>query len=243
MTAEPETALKQGRDVSRFLEATFSIYFQNFSALFRIAAAVIPIQIAAGVAVARDDGSLSMGLLVPFLAVLGLTVSVLAGGALTAAVASLLSGSSADFSLAYDAAFDRFWTLLGASLRMVFHVVLLAVTIVGIPGATQRAVRWMFVQQAVMLDGAGAEEALNRSADALEGAWWRTLGIFLVLWFIAALPASISWMLFYLAPGLISAIVGPVLGAAILPFFIVGMTLLYLDLKARKESDAPASSA
>ena len=144
--------------------------------------------------------------------------------------------------MSYDVAFERFWTLLGGVLRAGIIVVLLLITIIGIPWAIQRAVRWLFVEQAIIIDGSTASESLSRSADAVLGRWWRTLGVGLVIAIIVTVPASIIAGAFSLAPVFVAGTVNSAVNALVLPFAITCMTLLYMDLQVRKESDERTAS-
>ena len=201
---EQRVPLQQRRNLSQIIEAAFNLYLQNFRPLLAIAGVVIPLGVAsAALQTAVEDAAA----LVTIAIVLGLAqtaVNLLAVAALVASLADIDQGRPADFSHAYDVAFERFWTLAGAILRVVGIVLALAVTIIGIPWAIQRIVRWLFVEQAVMLDGTSARAALSFSADAVTGQWWRTLGIALVIGIIGAVPASIIAGVLALAPPLMA---------------------------------------
>ena len=103
-------------------------------------------------------------------------------------------------------------------------------------------VRWIFIEQAVILDGATPSTALSRSAAAVQGRWWRTLGIAIVIGLISTLPASIVAAVLILAPVLVSGTVNSFVNALLLPFAVTAMTLLYFDLQVRKESDERIAS-
>lgn len=93
-------------------------------------------------------------------------------------------------------------------------------------------IRWAFISQAVVIGDKRNWAALSDSAQAVRGSWWRTLAIMLMLAlitvgpFIAASPAA------RLDPLAAAAIIGLV-QAATLPFYAIGQTLLYYDLKTR----------
>ncbi len=238
---EQRVVLRQQRDLGQIIGDAMGLYTQNFWPLFSIAAAVIPLGIASAALQAAIDDSAAMALVLLALVVLQAAVNLLAGAALIAALGDIDAGRPPEFSRAYDVAFERFWTLVGAILRAAFHILLFAITIIGIPWAIQRAVRWLFVEQAVILDGTSARAALSYSADAVAGRWWRTLGIAIVIGIIGTVPASIIAGVFVFAPILVSGTVNAIVNAALLPFAVTAMTLLYCDLKVRKESDASAS--
>ena len=237
---EPSVALRQRRDLGEIIQAALHLYLQNFWPLFGIAAVVVPLGIASGVLQTAIDDSLGVALIVVGLTLLQAAVNLLVAAALIAALGDLGGGRPADFSHAYDVAFERFWTLLGAVLRVAAIVLLLFITLLGIPWAIQRAIRWLFVEQAVILDGTSARAALSYSADAVIGSWWRTFGIALVIGLIGTVPASIIAGVFALAPVLISATVSTIVNAMLLPFVITTMTLLYRDLQVRKEEAVAA---
>jgi hypothetical protein len=208
-----------------------------------IAAVVIPLSIASPVLEDTIDDPTTSALVLLGLTLVQIAVTLLASAAIITALADIDSGRPAEFSHAYDVAFARFWTLLGAALRVVFHVLLLAVTIIGIPWAIQRMVRWLFIEQAVILDQTSARAALAYSADAVLGSWWRTFGIAIVFWLIVGVPGAIVSAIFFLAPVVVSATASAAVNAVLLPFTVTAMTLLYLDLKTRKESDVTTSAA
>ena len=169
-------------------------------------------------------------------------MNLLAGAAIVIALANIDQGGEPKFSDIYDAAFERVWTLFGAILRAAGIALLFAITIIGIPWAIQRMVRWLFIEQAVILDGVTASEALGRSAAAVEGRWWRTLGVALVIGFVSAVPAFIVAVALTLAHPLVSGTVTSFVNALLLPFAVAAMTLLYFDLQVRKESDERIAS-
>lgn len=250
MSTERITTLRQQRDLSQIIEAAFSLYFQNFWPLFRIAAVLIPFSIVGAMItglVELPEGPLenedffpafwkAMAVIIPFV-LLAVMVQWLALIAVVAALADLEAGQPVQFSRAYGVVFNRLWILLGASLRAAFHVFLFYITIIGIPWAIQRGVRWLFIYPAVILDGTSARASLSYSADAVKGRWWRTLGIWIVIVIIATVPSSILSALFGLAPPLVSGTLGGLVSAALIPFWAIALTLLYLDLNARRETD------
>ncbi len=240
---EQRIALRQRRDLSEIIQAALNLYQQNFAPLFVIAAVVIPLGIAS--AVLQDaliDSATGVAPIFIVVTFLQLAVSFLVGAAVIVALIQIDRGQEFAFSTAYDAVFDRLWTLIGAELRALGIIILLAVTIIGLPWAIQRMVRWLFVLQAVMLDGTNASDALGGSASAVEGRWWRTFGIAFVIGIISTVPASIVSAVLIFAPPLVSGTVNSFMSALLLPFGVTAITLLYLDLQVRKESDERTAS-
>lgn len=245
---EQRVALRQRRNLGEIIQASLHLYQQNFAPLFIIAAIVIPLGIASAT-LAPDPVDFGEtyevgGELFAFLGIvlLGALVTILASAAIIVALAHIDQGSLPEFSSAFDAAFERVGTLLGAALRAVAIVLLLSVTVIGIPWAIQRMVRWLFVSQAVMLDRTTAKDALAKSAGAVESYWWRTLGVALVIFFIVRVPGIIVGGVVVFAPPLVSGTVNSFMNALLLPFGVIALTLLYLDLQLRKELDEHIAS-
>ena len=110
-------------------------------------------------------------------------------------------------------------------------------TVVGIPWAVQRSVRWYFLSQAVMLEHKTAKEALSASADVVAGSWWRSFGITFLLGVtgIAAGPSvAIFFLLFVGVSVTFANLVSTLIYIVLIPFVAIGVTLLYHDLKARR---------
>lgn len=110
------------------------------------------------------------------------------------------------------------------------------------------AVRFLFVPQAIVLEHCGPLEALGRSWQLIRGSFWRVLGISILLGILVYILAAIP-------SGMLGAIVGAVLTAPetlilrqtlstlfgylvqilVIPLQLITYTLLYYDLRVRKE--------
>ncbi len=272
MIAEERIALRQQRDLSELIQDAITVYSQRFWLFFAIAAVVIPVGILTGILTAElaptfegvyedeeafDELFRDLGVLLAVVAPLSLLqffVQWLASLAIIVTLVGLDAEPDPElsharrqqrspFTRAYGVVFARFWTLLGATLRVIFPILLLSITIIGIPWAIYLAVRWLFVNQAVILDSTSARAALSYSAHAVSGRWWRTLGIAFLISLIVSVPGGIVGTVFGLAPVYISSTASSVVGAALLPLGVIAMTLMYFDLKQRKESDVALSPA
>lgn len=237
MSGERHIVLKQQRDLSRIVEDSLGLCSQHGWRLLAIAAVLIPLNLAeVGVLESIDDPEAAFVQLV--LAPLDLVVSILVSAALVAGLVDVDAGGKAGFTQAYSQALEHLWILLAASLRAFFHVFLFAITIIGIPWAIQRIVRWLFVVQAVMLDGTTGKEALSQSANAVEGSWWRALGISALVGVMVGVTPLVLTVPLSFASTLLSGTIGTFLNVLLFPFGVAAATLLYLDLKTRKESHA-----
>lgn len=241
MIAEREP-LRQRRDLGQIIDAAFRLYRHNFVVFFTIAMLVIPLGIASGIFQTIGNQSVATAV-IGLLALCQAGVNLLAAAAIIVALDDIDAGRTPEFGRSYDVAFARFGTLLMGVLRVVFHVVLFTITVIGIPWAILRVVRWVFVQQAIMLEGASPQESLSRSADVVLGSWWRTAGSWLVLSILAAIPVALVRVGLFFAPVALSSTAAAAFDALVLPFIVIAMTMLYFDLKSRKEVpvlDSPA---
>jgi hypothetical protein len=105
------------------------------------------------------------------------------------------------------------------------------------------AVRWFFVPQAVVIEGASGPTALAQSMRLTEGFWWRTFGIVLVANLAAALPGLLLTLpaeaLGKQSGEAFWSLAGTILTELITtPFVALIATLLYYDLRARRAGAA-----
>lgn len=119
------------------------------------------------------------------------------------------------------------------------------------PAAIYLGIIWHFVMQTALLEGCSSKSALSRSSVLVKGSWWRVLGIVLLLGLIVqtigmifCVPAIIgatTWVITGATAGLptgvmIWAMIGGTIGGILsLPIFVIGQTLLYFDLRVRKQ--------
>jgi hypothetical protein len=99
-------------------------------------------------------------------------------------------------------------------------------------------IRWYFVPQAVVIEGARGPAALVRSTALTAGYWWRTAGVWVLANLIALIPAAILAAPFTnLAKSSDRAVwelAGTTLAEIIsAPFLALVSTLLYYDLRTR----------
>ena len=155
-------------------------------------------------------------LVIPFLLLLGMGIFE----------PSLASGPVANAALgAVFCLFCGFWPVL--------LVVYLALQI-----------RWLFAPQAIVVENCGGLDGLRRSWRLVRGSFWRVLGINLVLTvlvsLISATPAfaiqmAVSLLPSFLLETVINNAVGTVINIVALPLQFAVLTLLYYDLRMRKE--------
>jgi len=253
--------LRGRHDLGDIIGLSYRLYARNFVPFFLIAAITIPLQLLIGVIQQNSSGD-GAQVASSLLNIPAAIVGLIASAALIFAVHDATGGTAPDFGRSLDAAFERFGALFKTSLLAgVLAILALAAapalaiywlmrpnaTIDGgrnwwlalVPGALTiyLVVRWVLLQQSVMVEGRRNWAALDDGADAVRGSWWRVLGILIVIALIELGPVSIASAIAAPLPPLASAALTSIVLAFVIPFPVTAQTLLYYDLKARKQAD------
>jgi hypothetical protein len=235
-------------------------YRSEFVPLFLIALVTVPLQMLSAVVIDRIESDDTETLVTLPLQIASTLVFLIAVGALIFATNRIVDGHPVEAGAALDEAFIR----LGRIITTQFlYAVLTVASIVAFPYTGYRywqdiqhneprgawtviglligafayfSVRWTFSVQEVMLAERQNWTALDASASNVVGQWWRTLAVVLVV-SLSVIPASIFTANPGELPVLVAATVGSLLLALVLPFVVIAQTLLYFDLKARKQID------
>lgn len=141
----------------------------------------------------------------------------------------------------------RLRPLAAATLIQYGVVLLLTLTIVGIPLAIHRFIRWSLFAQTCMLDRRDGRGSLARSSRLVQGHWWRTFG-FTVL---VSMLSVVSGLGFGIALLLLTSqtlnfidLASSLIYVLTVPFTAAALTLYYFDLEARGSAEpAPAAVA
>ena len=133
----------------------------------------------------------------------------------------------------------RFWRVVAAQLMVTFALLLLLLTVVGIPIAAWKYVSWLFVQQQVLFTDKSIREAFRGSSELVRGRWLHTVRVAGVLWLlsVAAGPMLGFALIFTSFPLFWINVLGSVVFALFIPYVAVGQTLLYFDLQVREETE------
>lgn len=134
------------------------------------------------------------------------------------------------------AGFEAFTPLFGAVVLAALGI-LLGFVAFFIPGV-YLAVRWYFVPQAVVIDGARGPAALTRSGQIVRGFWWRTLGLGLLAYVATTIVGFVLLAPFAAIASSTDRAVWELVGTIVTtsvttPFVALFSTLLYYDLLAR----------
>jgi hypothetical protein len=168
-----------------------------------------------------------------------LIVSPLASAAVIAVVRNLERDDPAGLGAASRAVLGRFWRLLVAPFIVTVLVVLIALTIIGIPFAIRKFVHWQFVQQEILFEDRSIREAFHGSTRLVRGHWWHTAAVSATFWILSQIPGPLLGfaLLFTTVPITNVNLLGSLIFALIVPYVAAGRTLLYLDLAARKATE------
>jgi hypothetical protein len=105
-------------------------------------------------------------------------------------------------------------------------------------------VQWVFVPQAVVVDALSIRDAYRRSWNLVSGSWWRVFVIYLVLSIMVGVLTSIvggiSGTILVVSGGntvavFFSQLIAQIVGVLVQPFQLATLTLLFFDLRIRKE--------
>lgn len=167
--------------------------------------------------------------------------AILTSGALALAVSYRYLGKEITIAEAYrSVGTGRFVTLFLGAMVLTFAV---AVALISVVGWIVLVVRWLFLPQAIVLEGTSAIGGLRRSWHLTRGSFWRVFGYAIVIFLIIAilqlaLGGLIAAALSVAGPSG-ARVLGQLLGAAVnvlvRPFGFITLTLLYYDLRVRNE--------
>ena len=174
-------------------------------------------------------------------AIVGLVMVPFTAGALYRGAMDAAQGKPVAVGSILRGVLDRYFSIWG--LVLIYVVGALALIIP--PGGIWLLVRWSVGLPALFGENAGALGAAGRSWSLVAGHWWRTFGRLIVLFLlVAVLTAIVSSILGIAAllPGLslgvragIDGLASTVANAVLAPISAIAVTLIYFDLRVRKE--------
>jgi hypothetical protein len=133
----------------------------------------------------------------------------------------------------------RFWRVVGAQLLATLGVLVMALSVIGLPFAIWKLVGWAFVQQEVIFTDKGFRESFRASSELVRGRWFRAARVIVIFYVIgiAAGPILTFALIFTALPLLWINLIGALVFALLIPFTALGGTFLYLDLSVREEEE------
>jgi hypothetical protein len=135
----------------------------------------------------------------------------------------------------WGAVFRRLWRVIAVEVMVNLLVLVLFLTVIGIPYALKKFVDWQFVQQEVLFEDRSIREALRGSTRVVKNGWWHCSGVALTLWVIGQVPGPLlgfGLLFTTVSAGAVNVIAAAAFALTI-PYVGIGRTLLYFDLQAR----------
>jgi hypothetical protein len=166
-------------------------------------------------------------------------------GALYRATTSLAAGNVETIGSVLLGTARRYFGIFGN--RLIWYVVFVGLFgVVTTPISVWVLIRWMMSMPAMFAEGIGPVKALGRSWNLVRGNWWRTFGIVIIVWIMVYLIRAALGALFTgvatLLPGLsddlragLVTTVATMVAALVSAISPIAITMLYLDLRVRKE--------
>jgi hypothetical protein len=222
------------REASELVRETFRVYRTDIRSFLLIAlipqAPLIPLSF-----VSQDDLST-----ITILAIaVSLILSSLAKGAMVCAVSQSYLESPVKVDRCFGRAWARVLSLVLSAGAFILAIIGAAVTVIGVPLAIYLAIVWFFSNEAIMIERKGPLTSLWHSRELVKGRFWKVFTIGLVFGligiagFVAASTASIIL-------DAVSPVVGNLAYIAVLtalaPIMWIGATLVYYDLRIRKDN-------
>ena len=236
--------LREPRDVGRLFADALGVYGRYLGLFILLSAAVVvPADlIVQGLGLemltsSYDDSPDVAETLVPAI-VEFLVVMPIVAAICIYALHQIAGGERPAAGQVFVAGFEAFTPLFGAVLLAALGIALGFVFLI-VPGI-YLAIRWYFVPQAVVIEGARGAGALARSGQIVQGSWWRTFGLVVLANVAIVIPGLILVLPFSaIAESTDRALwqlVGSTLATSVTtPFVALFSTLLYYDLRARAE--------
>jgi hypothetical protein len=241
----PSLQLRQPRDVTALFRDSLRVFGRHAGLFILLSAAVvIPVEVAVeGVGLELlwsdyDDSPALAEAAVP--TVVGfLVMTPIITAICIYALHQIADGERPSPGQVFVAGFEAFTPLFAAVVLAAIGIALGFLALI-VPGI-YLAVRWYFVPQAVVIEGARGPAALTRSSQIVQGFWWRTFGLIVLANLAAAIPALVLLAPFTSIASstdqAVWALVGTILTTSVTtPFVSLYSTLLYYDLLARRDS-------
>ena len=180
----PRLQLRQPRDVNGLFRDSLRVFLRHAGLFILLSAAVvIPVEVAVeGIGLemltsSYDESPPLAESAVP--TVVGfLVMTPIITAICIYALHSIAEGQRPSRGQVFVAGFEAFTPLFGAVVLAALGIALGFLALI-VPGI-YLAVRWYFVPQAVVIEGARGPAALARSTQIVQGSWWRTFGLVLL---------------------------------------------------------------
>ena len=187
----PTTTLKPMR-FGDILDTTFSLYRKHFWLFLGLVAFSVLAELALHLLLDFSqfffDRSPLLGVAIVLIAITFFIIGT--GGIVIGSCATYLCENVTIRSV-LQRTMDRFWQLLGCFLLWSGAIMILTITVIGIPFAIHFAVRWGLFIQTIMFEKPAIISALGRSSELVAGMWWRVCGMLLAILLLSTMVHSI----------------------------------------------------
>ena len=219
------------RSAIEIIDAAVEVVRGHFGALFTLAAAVSIPAVTLQLLATRHPRRIELAYLQTFV---GAALDTLASGAVVAYVGTRVFGTPLSIADALRAALRNFGRLFIGSVAYGLMVIVGFVLLV-VPGILLAA-RYFAIPAVIMMENAAVGTALTRSGRLTEHAAGRVIAIFGTAWVVYLV---VMFGVALVAEGLFSpqlqVLVSGVAQAVLEPFLATLTTLLYFDLRVRRE--------
>lgn len=165
-------------------------------------------------------------------------------GGLVKKAAEQISGKDIGIEEAYRFGFRKAWHLFLGSI--LYGLALLIGSILLIIPGIYFSICFALFFQAIIIEDKGPWSAMARSKELVKGSWWRSFGIIVLILVLVSVISSIVTIpvsllvLFLFGRDLVGTAIETVLTTPVsfllTPFSMIAYTLLYYDLRIRKEN-------
>ena len=244
--------IRRSRGGGQILRAAGRLYRGNARTFIGIGAIFIPISVLAGAVqwllfhstgladLVNLDGK--QGAITALLALLigdvgGAFAAAAVTGAVSATLNELDAGRPVGALRAYKLAGRNPRALGGATAVQFVLIVVLVLSVIGIPFAVYYFIRTSLFAQACVLEEHSAIGSLGASARLTRRHWWRTFGFTAFVDALAILSGPLLGVLILLlTPGSLTFIdiSGSLVYTLVVPYAALALTLYYFDLQARQ---------
>jgi hypothetical protein len=236
--------------VGEILGTAFVVYRQHASALWKVVAVVVALPAALNGALAvaerqvRDSGGSSGSLVIlqSLVLVVSLVASCLATAAAFRLVADAYLGRTVDPGASMRFGLQRLSAVIWVSLLVGLGVGIGSLLLV-VPGV-YLFVAWSVAVPVLLGENLRGRPALRRSRELVRGRWWSCAGVLVLAFLLAIIVAAVILLVLtgilgsngsdtalFFEQGVSSLIANTL----VLPFWVAATTVLYIDLRVRKE--------
>jgi hypothetical protein len=242
------TALPRPMGIGEILSTALQLYRRHWRTLLTIAAVVVVpvtlIQYLLGDLVRTqgettrngvvETATWSVGIAGLVAALAGILTYLVLTGAITRAVAAEVAGQDPSVEQSYRFGFHRLGSVLLVSVLVGLAIVGGLILFV-IPGI-YIGIRLCVSIEALVVEGRRGTEAMGRSWGLVGGHWWHAFGTVVVGGLLTGIVNAVITAPFGDTSWFVQAVAAAVATVVTLPYSALVGVLLYLDLRARKES-------